>query len=285
MWAKNSCEEAGLFVRGIDCAERAVATTERMENPTFLVAALRSQGELMSLLGRWREARACVERAVEVASSAASWAGDAYLALAEIAMAEGNGDEVAVQVGLCSETSTRTGARGVQLRLQCLLAKKDLLDGKPALALARLDPIEQELRVGYGQWALEQTLAEARMETGDVTSAAEMVRKGIERSRRGNMRLSLAIWLRLQGMLATRQARWEDGLTALNEALALMEQMPYPYGEAEILHETGQLLAARDERDQARTPFEHALALFRRLGARPYAEKTERELAELRSRV
>jgi hypothetical protein len=64
-----------------------------------------------------------------------------------------------------------------------------------------------------------------------------------------------------------------------------MEQMPYPYGEAEILHETGQLLAARDERDQARTPFEHALALFRRLGARPYAEKTERELAELRSRV
>jgi hypothetical protein len=58
--------------------------------------------------------------------------------------------------------------------------------------------------------------------------------------------------------------------------------MPYPYGEARLLHVYGQMHVAKGEPGPARQRLEAALAIFRRLGARKDAERVEGTLTALR---
>jgi hypothetical protein len=57
--------------------------------------------------------------------------------------------------------------------------------------------------------------------------------------------------------------------------------MPYPYAEARLLHAGGLLHAGKGEPEQARQRLMDALAIFRRLGARPDAERAEQALEAL----
>jgi hypothetical protein len=80
--------------------------------------------------------------------------------------------------------------------------------------------------------------------------------------------------------LAIRQRRWDDA-TELEAGLTLAREIGLPYVEALLLSEYGRLERVRGESDQARTRLEEALAIFRRLGAGPDVEQTERALAEI----
>jgi hypothetical protein len=55
-----------------------------------------------------------------------------------------------------------------------------------------------------------------------------------------------------------------------------------PYLEGRILYEWGRMYAAREAPQQAQERLEEALVIFRRLGARPYIERTEQALADSR---
>jgi tetratricopeptide (TPR) repeat protein len=87
--------------------------------------------------------------------------------------------------------------------------------------------------------------------------------------------------LRVQGVLRSRQGRWEEAEQSFGEAVPLARSMPYPYAEARALYEWGVMLRQAGEPERARARLEEGLAIFRRLGARSYAERTERELAGL----
>ena len=69
--------------------------------------------------------------------------------------------------------------------------------------------------------------------------------------------------------------------SALREGITLARAMPYPYAEARLLQEQGQLSLQQDEREPAQEHLEAALAIFRRLGARKDIERTEQLLATL----
>ena len=58
--------------------------------------------------------------------------------------------------------------------------------------------------------------------------------------------------------------------------------MPYPYAEGRLLHVYSEMHAQKGEPEPARERLEAALAIFRRLGARKDAERTEQALADLR---
>jgi hypothetical protein len=59
--------------------------------------------------------------------------------------------------------------------------------------------------------------------------------------------------------------------------------MPYPHGEGRLLHAYGLLRARQGQPVQARERLEGALAIFRRLGARPDIERAERDMAALQA--
>jgi hypothetical protein len=57
--------------------------------------------------------------------------------------------------------------------------------------------------------------------------------------------------------------------------------MPYPHAEAAGLYESGILQRRTGEAAQAWEPLEQGLTIFRTLGARPAAERTEQALYDL----
>jgi tetratricopeptide (TPR) repeat protein len=81
--------------------------------------------------------------------------------------------------------------------------------------------------------------------------------------------------LRIQGLLAIAQQRWDVGVTALEEALTLAHAMPYPYAEAKTLWVYGRLEAARNAPAAARKRFKQALAVCDRLGEGLYRRYIE----------
>ncbi len=93
------------------------------------------------------------------------------------------------------------------------------------------------------------------------------------------MRPALADALRIQALLGIRQHYWGEAQNALEEALALCREMPYPYAEAKALYVYGLLHQARGEPAPARERLEAALVILNRLGERLYAEHVERVLA------
>jgi hypothetical protein len=69
-----------------------------------------------------------------------------------------------------------------------------------------------------------------------------------------------------------------EAQAALEEDLALVRPMPYPYAEARLLQVYGMLYIQKGDTAQARERLEAALAIFRRLGARKDVEQTEQLL-------
>jgi tetratricopeptide (TPR) repeat protein len=163
-----------------------------------------------------------------------------------------------------------------------LLAERELLEGRPDAALARLTPLLDH----PGTAPIELTpllplVAWAHLERGEVAAAAEAVARGIAPARAQHHRLALVDALRVQAMIATRQRCWAQAEQALEEGLALARGMPYPYAEARLLYVSGALHAQKGEPEPACERLEEALAIFRRLGARKDVERVEQATAEL----
>ena len=161
-----------------------------------------------------------------------------------------------------------------------LLAERELLQGRPDAALARLTPLLDH----PGTAPIELTpllplVAWAHLERGEVATAAEAVARGIAHARAQHHRLALVNALRVQAMVATRQGCWAQAEQALEEGLALARRMPYPYAEACLLHVSGALHAQKGEPEPACERLEAALEIFRRLGARKDVESVEQALA------
>ncbi len=91
--------------------------------------------------------------------------------------------------------------------------------------------------------------------------------------------------LRVQGLLATMQGRWNVAVEALDEALERARAMPYPYAEAKTLWVYGRLEAARGDPAAARERFSQALAICDRLGEGMYRPHIADALATVSSGV
>jgi predicted nucleotidyltransferase len=96
------------------------------------------------------------------------------------------------------------------------------------------------------------------------------------------MRLVLVEALRVQALIALRQEQWGEAARSLEDGVALVRSMPYPYAEARLLDVYGRLHTQKGEPEAARERLEGALAIFRRLGARTDVERTEQAIADLR---
>jgi transcriptional regulator with XRE-family HTH domain len=84
---------------------------------------------------------------------------------------------------------------------------------------------------------------------------------------------------RVAAHVAARQGDPAEARTLLEEALGLCRAITYPYMEAQILADLGQVALGEGRVGDARAQLERVI--FRRLGARPYLERTEQALAAL----
>jgi tetratricopeptide (TPR) repeat protein len=183
----------------------------------------------------------------------------------------------------CSAVARRTGSRLQDRVAASLLAERDLLEGRPAAALARLLP--QLDREGMEERIVTThilpVLAWAHLESGDTERAEQTIMDALRRARAAGYRLALVGTLRVRALVAVRQGDWAAAEHALEEGLALARPIPNPYGEGRLLHVYGLLHMRVGEPERARERLEAALAIFRRLGAYKDRERVEEQLASL----
>jgi tetratricopeptide (TPR) repeat protein len=207
----------------------------------------------------------------------------ALVSLVQLHLARGEWEEVS----RCLEEGVALAHHSIDLRmwpqLQRLLAERDVLEGCPDAALARLSPLlDHPGTEGIERTLLLPLVAWAHLERGEDAEAAEVVARGIRLAREQNHRLALVDALRVQAMVAIRQERWDEAERSLEEGVALARSMPYPYAEARLLHIYGEVHLQKGEPEPARKRLEAALAIFRRLCARKDTEWVAQAIADLR---
>jgi hypothetical protein len=230
--------------------------------------------------GEWGLARAHAQRAATMMRQIDR--GIYYyllIATGTLDLAEGREQDAEQHLREGLALAAREGDVAAQRHGQWVLAERDLLiGGRAADTLACLEPLLD--RPGMRERYVEPLLplvawAQLGLDRDDeaaATLAAAKARCG---------RLWLVDVLRVEGMLAIKQGRWDDAAAGLDEALAMSRAMPYPYGELKALYVSGQLHATKGEPMLAREKYQAALCICERLGEGLYRPHIERALAEL----
>lgn len=282
-------------------SDRAVATAERLGDPLVLVMMLAVRGVLAFWRGDWAQARADCEQAAGVSHVGDTWqdlpaataryrqpplaeqvepvkravrpglhvASAPLLYLGQLCLAEGD-------LPAAARYLEDAAARAVQhcdvVAIQSVLARLDLLAGRPLEAYARLAPLTAFPEPWeWWEWPvtpLRVLLAWAHLELHEEEQAAIMAAQAAERARAVPTHRALVEALWMQARVATRQQRWAQARRALDEGVALARRIQAPYAEGRLLYVYGQLQAALGEPGPARASQEAALAIFQRLGAR-----------------
>ena len=258
--------------------ERVHAIAERSSNLPEVTYALAWRGYLAFIRGAWGQAREDAERAAAVDSQlGGSWA-TAYrlLFLGHLHMATGGWAEAAQALEEAIALTARIGDRNVVRSAHVLLAERDVLEGRPEAACARLTPLLD--RPGREEWSatnLLPVLAWAHLELDNVPVAMEVVTQAITRAQAQGYRLALVDALRVQALVATRLGRWDMAAQALEEGLSLARRMPFPYAEGRLLQVYGQMCRQKGKAGPAQERLQAALTIFQRLGAREDAERVD----------
>jgi tetratricopeptide (TPR) repeat protein len=278
--------DGGDYRQGQRDCERAVELAEQIGVPGRIAWTLTKLGRIHLLKGEWALARAILERALGLLGDDLRSAAFPRIHLGQMDLLEGNWEKGSAQV----EAAMRAEAPGRDLWLrrhgQRLLAERDLLDGQSGAALARLTPLVEQPGGGEPHGTVIFTLlfaplAWAYLELKQEAAAEAALAEGAERAQAQNHRLAQADLLRVQGMLRTRQGRWQEAWEALEGAISLAQDMPDPYREVQGRAEAGNLAARTGDLANGRKHLQEALAVAQRLGAHPYIRRIRHSLVQL----
>jgi tetratricopeptide (TPR) repeat protein len=280
--AANASAYSGRLTDAARYMERALSASERLGDPGYIAWSLGERGGTRIISGDWEVARADLERAVALHrqlgnSSKAAWT---IMGLGWLCTLEGAWEEATGKIEEALAIAERGGDRMVCLISHSLLAEIDARKGRPAAARARLLPLldHQDMQRQLLHFVVPG-LAWAHSELGEASEAAALIAQVVDHARDAGEHQLLAEVLWLQALVASRQGRWEETRTAVEEGLTLARSMPYPYVEARTLWAVGLLHVQKGEPEPAREKLEAALAIFRRLGACKDVEQTEQLLA------
>jgi tetratricopeptide (TPR) repeat protein len=257
---------------------------ERVQNAWGRTLALSNLGEILRILGDWRQARVHLERADQLrrALPQSSWATYVMVELGALCIDEGKREEGLRLVEDALTIARRNNDLDHMRAGERVLADLDLFEGRPEMARRRLEPLLDRPGLAESQvTAMLPTLSAAYRASGDLDLAEGTIQEGIERATSSHYYLALAAALLVRGRLMAARGRWTAAERDFEEAVRLAQGMPWPYLEARGRLAWGVTRGKQGERDAARTQLEEALDIFRRLGARPFMDRTQQALTEL----
>jgi len=261
--------------RALDIAEDA----ELIALATFARVRLSA---LLVTRGRWVEARAEAERAEMDNRFLGPRPGGFYPlhALGHILLLQGERDAGLRHVHEALAMATRYEHLPGIVEARQTLAWQAMRDGRPAEAVARLEPALEYVRAAESVRA-PLVYAWALLELGDTTRAAEVLAAVRQRAIASRSRARLPAVLLHEARLAAHEQRWDSAVDALEQGVTIAQELGLPYDEALLLQEHGRLHTLREEPEQASARLAQALVIFQRLGATPDVQAVERALDAL----
>jgi class 3 adenylate cyclase/tetratricopeptide (TPR) repeat protein len=266
--------------------ERTIGVAERIGERGYLAHFLSFLALDLFYLGDWGQARASCERATTLLRASALerfWCA-AYppLALGTLAVAKGSWEEAAVQLQQAVDIAEPSHDMQALTLALIPLAERDLLEDHPQAAVARLEPtlatgvVAGVQEAGLHVSLLPPLLGRAYLALEQIDRAEEIVADAVSFARRERVDLSLVGALPVLGLVLARQQRTEEANHAFEEAVQVARRMAYGYGEARALYWWSTAGIRGEDPLQTQQHLAQALAIFRRLGAAPYIELTER---------
>jgi class 3 adenylate cyclase/tetratricopeptide (TPR) repeat protein len=274
----------GQWDRAERYQRRALAASERFGDPDNLAFVLRGLAFVLIGRGDWREARELAERAVRLSDAVGDSWGRPYVltALAYLNVFEGRLDEATVQVDEAWQSARGRDDLTAMSTVCWGQSWLSLLQGQPEQVVARAQPLLDNPRIDVMyRLILRELVARAWIDLDDPARAEALARQAVERSREDGTGLLEAATLPTLGRALARQGRTDEAREVFERAIELSRPMPHPFNEAIARYEWGCMLAEVGDAGAARAHLDAALILFRRLGAVPFIERTERALASL----
>jgi tetratricopeptide (TPR) repeat protein/DNA-binding XRE family transcriptional regulator len=279
--------QAGDTARGLAHHEQAIAAAERHRDLRHLAWQLKNFAIFLFDYGDWRRMRQVFARADAMMQEADRRYGETWqspdmpIYRGIFALAEGREEESRALLETVIERVAPVVTSDFVLDPTCRLAEADLLSGDAERARRRIttflhDPHPGPTDSDLGSARLLLAWAEGML---GEESLAEMRIEALLAVSSPLFRVDV---LRVQGLLAARQKRWDLGIAAVEEAIARAQAMPFPYAELKALWVYGQLEVARGNPVAARERFEQALLICDRLGEGLYRTYIEQALAQVR---
>ena len=270
----------GDFPRWTLYQTRSFEAAQRLGGPRGIAFGLARVSVLGYHLGDWDKARRDGEQAVAILRPLdTSWSLAVSLAvLGHICLFQGDWEEASRYLEECIAISEPSNYLQGLAWAAWGLAQKEILEGRAAAAEERLEALIDRGAVDdhVGPFILP-VQAWAYLEAGDMPVAEETVSRSVQPT---TPRLALVDALRVQGMVLSRQERWEEAERVFAEDIALARSLPFPYAEARGLYEHGMMRIRKGDPEQARQHLEAALTIFRQLGAKKDVERTEQALTD-----
>jgi len=273
----------GAFARSQATQTRGLALAEQLKDVVGYGHALFIDALLAYYVGEWDRARAIAQNSLDVFQLLGPAHLSAYppLGLGWLCVIEGDQDKGEEFLAEAEKIASQSGPVQVLRFITALRAERELLAGRANAANELLapwfigDPMQERTRL-----ELDILRAWAAVELGMEADADALVAETVRSARARQMDLILPDALRVQALWAMRRQRWDEAEDALDEAIHLSHDMPYPYAGAKALYVAGHLWATRGEPELACARFEEALAICRQLGERLYGGAIETCLSE-----
>lgn len=235
-------------------------------------------------LGGWTESKAHADRAVELAaSSGLRWLEPFVLASATWARAgSGEWDAARQHVDAALRTATLNGDFGSRLLASTAAANLAWAMGDP---LAVVDAVEDLDSLPDGEvqepalYPWRDVYADALVTLGRLEEAERVLEVVHAMARRRSRLSSLARVAKIRGRIASSRGDDAASVVAFEEAMSFAARVPAPFERALVDEAYGRYLRRAGQRRSAAERLAAAHDIFRALGARPFAVRTEIELA------
>ncbi len=276
----------GEFKVALLFAERNLDVQQRSQNPWGIAMAHATCGGICGFMGEWSRARGHFQQAEALTRNLGFSLYSQYcmVEIAEFRLDEGRVDDVRVLAEEALVATGSTGDVGYREASLTLLARLDLLEGRPEQAIGRIWPLQSDLEFATGMvTGILPTLATAQLDLGYLDAAQATVDDAIRMAIRSEHRLVEAEARIVRGKLMSCREQWLAAERDLLAAADMAAAMPYPHLHARALYERGLMHGAKGESRPAREDLEEALGIFKRLEARPFVERVSCALNDLQT--
>ncbi|MFZ0078572.1 MAG: AAA family ATPase [Trebonia sp.] len=269
-------------------SERMLVAAERDSDQLVIAMHTAMLAGVCYVRGDWDRGRHLVGRALECFAASSSpmavrWVG----LLAPALIWHGAWDQARAYLEGSLQVAQSLRIVPVEWAALTHLADLDLLDGRPQDAVTRLHPVTADHPLPAVEdltWdtpvELLSVLAQAHLEVDDLDRARAYAGRAVDHARRMGAWVQGIRALEVHGMVLARDGHHDLARAAYQEGLDRARAIPFPYGQARLLHACGLLDRQQQDHAAAHAKFAQALAILERLGADKDADRLRRAIAD-----
>ena len=270
------CETLGLRGRQQRIIDELVALLEPSREPARLAQAYLRQGDLSTLLRRFEEAEAALERSLALRHDLGDAIGrrNALRSLGLLRWHQGRDDDalacIEATLAIDRERGDLEAHVGDLTNLGSVLRGMGRTDRaratlEEALRLSALPGAGPGTDLAHKQAYILHNLANVHRELGDEATALEYLERARTLTSEKRLPIQLSYHFTSTAHIYLRQGRIEESLTLYRDAVELTRKAQYAPGLAQALRFLGEVLAGLGRHDEALPPLVEAAGVFAQL--------------------